>query len=117
MLGVSHEGTILTGNNLSSYLTLCGHFGEARTFAREQLALATESLGPTHQSTIFASVRLCGSLVEDPAATHDDLNEAVSLAEDALQKRRRILGPAHPSTRFSERVLKRAREKLQSKES
>ena len=39
-----------------------------------------------------------GALPEDPAATLDDLREAVETLEDAERTARRVLGGAHPLT-------------------
>ena len=48
-------------------------------------------------------------LYEDPAATHDDLREAVETLEDAGQIARRVLGGAHPITKGLEGELQGAR--------
>ena len=51
-------------------------------------------------------------LYEDPAATHDDLREAVETLEDAGQIARRVLGGAHPTTGGIEGNLRRAQAAL-----
>ena len=48
----------------------------------------------------------------DPDATHDDLREAEALALGTLQRRRRVMGPAHPDTVWCEEELTRVREAL-----
>mmetsp|Transcript_17855 Transcript_17855/g.54384 ORF Transcript_17855/g.54384 Transcript_17855/m.54384 type:complete len:91 (+) Transcript_17855:301-573(+) len=42
----------------------------------------------------------------------NDLLEAEAIMEDVLKRRRRVLGPAHPDTRHSERYLSRLRAQL-----
>ena len=49
------------------------------------------------------------ALCEDPAATLDDLNEAVTTLEDAGRIARRVLGGAHPLTPGFENCLKASR--------
>ena len=44
--------------------------------------------------------------------TGDDLLEAESIMEDVVQRRRRVFGSAHPSTRVDERTLSDVREDL-----
>ena len=60
------------------------------------------------------------TLVKDPAATFDDLHEAVTTLEDAGRTARRVLGGAHPMTKAyvlclrNARVIVRAREDVAS---
>ena len=54
------------------------------------------------------------ALYEDPAATLDDLREAVTTLEDAERTSRRVLGGAHPLTKNIEHSLKVARFTLAS---
>ena len=51
-------------------------------------------------------------LYEDPAATHDDLREAVETLEDAGQIAQRVLGDAHPLTEWIEDGLQDAQDAL-----
>ena len=48
------------------------------------------------------------AIYEDPAATLDDLREAVNMLEDAGRTARRVLGGAHPITVGLERALRLA---------
>ena len=52
----------------------------------------------------------------DPAATLDDLREAVSTLEDTERTARRVLGGAHPVTRGIELHLRNARLALRARE-
>ena len=44
--------------------------------------------------------------------TGDDFLEAVTIMQDVVQRRRRVFGPAHPSTRVAERVMSGVRATL-----
>ena len=55
-------------------------------------------------------------LYEDPAATLDDLREAVTTLEDIEQIARRVLGGAHPTTEGIEDDLRNARAALRARE-
>ena len=49
------------------------------------------------------------TLYEDPAATLDDLREAVSTLDDTARTARRVLGGSHPTTKGIEGELQNAR--------
>ena len=52
----------------------------------------------------------------DPAATLDDLREAVERLEDTARTSRRVLGGAHPLTKGFESELRDARAALRARE-
>ena len=56
------------------------------------------------------------ALCEDPAATLDDLREAVTTLEDAGRIARRVFGGAHPMTKDIEAILLNARAALRARE-
>ena len=56
------------------------------------------------------------ALYKDPAATLDDLREAVTTLEDAKRIARRVLGGAHPDTAGIEAALRSARAALRALE-
>ena len=56
------------------------------------------------------------ALYEDPAATLDDLREAVTTLEEAEQTARRVLGSAHPTAKEIEHKLQDARAALRARE-
>ena len=56
------------------------------------------------------------SLYEDPAATLDDLREAVTTLVDVGQIGRRVLGGAHPLTEGMEEDLRDAQAALRARE-
>ena len=55
-------------------------------------------------------------LSEDPAATLDDLREAVTILEDVERTARRVLGTAHPNVARIGVALRDARAKLRARE-
>ena len=56
------------------------------------------------------------TLYLDPAATLDDLREAVTTLEDVERTARRVFGGAHPSTSSIEQSLRNARAALAARE-
>ena len=56
------------------------------------------------------------SLYRDPAATLDDLHEAVSMFEETERTARRVLGGAHPITVDIECTLRGATATLSARE-
>ena len=56
------------------------------------------------------------ALYADPAATLDDLREAVTTLEETSRIARRVLGGAHPITEAIEHNLSEARAALRARE-
>ena len=56
------------------------------------------------------------ALFLDPAATLDDLHEAVTTLEEILRITRRVLGAAHPVTTGIKEDLQRSRAALRARE-
>ena len=56
------------------------------------------------------------TLYGDPAATLDDLREAVTTLEDTERTARRVFGGAHPFTKNIEGMLRNSRAKLRARE-
>ena len=56
------------------------------------------------------------ALCEEPAATLDDLREAVMTLEDAGRIARRVFGGAHPITKMVECTLENSRGVLRARE-
>ena len=53
--------------------------------------------------------KLCGVYAEtslhDKSSTRDDIDEAVLIVEDVIQRSQRVMGAAHPSTQEMRRLL------------
>ena len=58
----------------------------------------------------------CARFIEDPAATLDDLREAVTMLEDAERISRRVFGGAHPTTSGIEQRLRNAQAVLRTRD-
>ena len=80
------------------------------------IPVARRVLGENHHITLRMRWVYALSLYSDPAATLDDLREAVTTLEDAGRIARRVLGGAHPSTVNMERGLQHARAALRARE-
>ena len=73
MDGASAERTLLGAGNLASTLRQLNKWVEAKTFLREQVAIATQAWGESHGMTMKLNAHLSDTLRLDPAATRDDL--------------------------------------------
>ena len=62
------------------------------------------------------TLRYAEALYDDPAATLDDLREAVETADETERIARRVLGGAHPLTAAIEDSLRKARAALRARE-
>ena len=82
------------------------------------MPVARRILGENNELTLRMRVELREALYKDPAATLDDLREAVTTLEDTERIARRVLGGAHPNTTgIGLRALTRnARATLRSRE-
>ena len=70
------------------------------------LPAARRALGNDH-TVVF---KLCGVYAEtslhDESSTRADLDEAVLIVEDVIQRSQRVFGAAHPETQHKRRILK-----------
>ena len=80
------------------------------------IPVARRAVGSSHITTIRMRCHYARALYEDPAATLDDLREAVTTLEDVERTTRRVLGGAHPTTMNIERSLRDARAALRARE-
>ena len=78
--------------------------------------MARRALGEEHRQTLKQNALYAENLYNDPAATLDDLREAVTTLEDATRIARRVLGGAYPYTKNVENDLRHARAKLSARE-
>ena len=83
---------------------------------RKTLPAARRVLGESHADTLRLRWYFAQSLYKDPAATLDDLREAVTTLEDTERTARRVLGGAHPDTAVIEDNLRGARSALRARE-
>ena len=80
------------------------------------MPVARRVLGESNFFTIRMKACYALILYEDPAATLDDLREAVTTLEETARIARRVLGGAHPITVEIEENLRNARAALRARE-
>ena len=83
---------------------------------RNTTPVARRVLGDCHELSLKIRGIYAQSLYEDPAATLDDLREAMTTLEDAERIARRVLGSVHPMTTAIEEDLRNARAALRARE-
>ena len=71
-------------------------FKEAKALLRKMLPVAQRVHGDSDEATLRMRWTYAEALYKDPAATLNDLREAVTTLEETESKMRRILGCAHP---------------------
>ena len=107
LYGVSDEMVLVCSGCLGISLLACGRFVEAQTFLREQVPLIRSRYGSDHNTTLKSVQALAASLSNDPASTRENRLEAKRLMQDVVERRVRVYGRTHPTTRESERFLSR----------
>ena len=114
--GRGHRDTLGDAFNYAYSLVSLDRFQEARPLMRKTLPVARRVLGENRETTIKMRALYAQSLYEDPAATLDDLREAVTTLEDVERTARRVLGGAHPLVDAMEGALQDARAALRARE-
>ena len=82
---------------------------------RKTMPVARRALGDGHRVTLKMRWLYAAALHEDPAATLDDLREAVSTLEEIERTARRVLGGAHSITTGIEQDLRASRATLRAR--
>ena len=100
---------LTAANNYAVTLACHDRFEEAKSLYRKSIPVAQRVLGKCHDLTLRMRGSYADALYTDPAATLDDLREAVTTLEDTVRVARRVLGSAHPSTEWTEDELRNAR--------
>jgi hypothetical protein len=116
LYGEEHGETLLEAGNLVSSLGLLERFGEAKSLLRKTMPVARRTLGDDSRTTLGMRKWYAQALYNDPAATLDDIREAVSILEDTDRTARRVLGGAHAFTGGVEDALREARAVLAARE-
>ena len=83
---------------------------------RKTMPVARRVLGEGRETTLRTRWIYAEVLCEDPAATLDDLREAVETLEEIERTTRRVLGGEHPTTTGIEGDLRNARAALRARE-
>ena len=97
-------------------LIASSRFEDAKALLRKTLPVARRVLGESHELTLRTRWIYADVLYENPAATLDDVREAVTTLEETLPTARRVLGGAHPFTVEVERNLGDVRAALRARE-
>ena len=114
--GEEHEQTLVAANNYADSFVRLQRFEEAKSLLPRTIPVARRVLGEGHDITLRLSWNHAQTLYKDPAATPDDLREAVTTLEETERTARRVLGGAHPLTRSFELRLREARAALAARE-
>ena len=114
--GEEHKSTIRAANNYASSLVSLQRSEEGMSLLRRTISVAQRVIGECDELTLGMRAIYAHSLYEDPAATLDDLREAVTLLEDLAPTARRVLGGSYPVTTYIERDLRDARAALRARE-
>ena len=102
--------------NYAASLFGLDRFEEAKLLVRKTMPVARRILGENEQLVLMMRSIYGTALYDDPAATPDDLREAVSTLEDAGGIARRVLGGKHPTAVKIEQSLRQARAALRARE-
>ena len=115
-LGEEHSAALMEGMNYAVTLLELERYAEVKNFLQRRIPVARRVLGDVHMTTVKLVGVYARSLYKDPAATLDDLHEAVTTLEDAERIARRVFGNAHPAMAEIEGTLRKARAALRARE-
>ncbi|CAH0376006.1 unnamed protein product, partial [Pelagomonas calceolata] len=116
---------LLNEEDRSNIIAALGHtfpllclqrFAEAKALLQKMIPVAQRALGESDELTLRMRARYATALYGDPAATLDDLREAVATLEEIERTARRVLGGAHPLTEIIEDDLRKSRAALRARE-
>ena len=94
--GVLAERLRVAANNYSLALVKVKRYQESRSVLRKIIPIARHAYGASDRITVTMRGIYAESLYKDPAATLDDLREAVNTLEESTRIMRRVLGRGHP---------------------
>ena len=114
--GKEDSYTRSAANNYAASLLTLERFEEAKSFLRKSITVSQRVCGGGDQYTLMMRKAYAKALYQDPAATPDDLREAVTTLEDAEPIARRVLGGAHPITGGFEDHLRKSRAALRARD-
>ena len=107
--------TLISANNYANSLIELRRFDQAKSLLRKSIRVARRFLGENTETALKMSWYYAGALYDDPAATLDNLREAVSTLEETERTARRVLGGAHPFTKGAECELRKSRAALRAR--
>ena len=107
---------ITVANNYGESLIALQRFEEARSLLRKTMPIARRVLGEGDDLGLGIRANYALALYDNPAATLDDLREAVTTFEETARSARRVFGGEHPFTVEVEGNLRNARVALRARE-
>ena len=108
--------TITAASNYAATLIKLNRFEETKSLMRKTIPVARRVFGDCNDLTLKMRQIYARALYEDPAATLDDLHEAVTTLEEAGRTAQRVFGGAHPLTTAIGEALQYARAALAARE-
>ena len=114
--GEDDPRTIQAAINYMGSLVRLQRSEEAKALYRKTLPVARRVLGESHEMTLGMRTNYAMAFCADPAATLDDLREALTILEETARTARRVLGGAHPMTGAVESKMRDARAALRARE-
>ena len=106
----------VAAKNLAATLLDLKCYEEAKLVLRKAIPAARRVLGANNETTFRTRKCYARALFEDPAATLDDVREAVTTLDDVARISRRVMGVANPITRGIEYDIREARAALRARE-
>ena len=116
LYGELHIETLREASNLAVSLKGLNRNKEAKSLLRKTIPVARRVFGESKDLTLRMRWIYAEALYQDPAATLDDLREAVATLEDVERIARRVFGGAHPAARGIELLLRTSRAALRTRE-
>ena len=104
----AYEETLRGANNYVVGLIVLERFEEGKSLMREIIPVAQRVVGESNELMLNMRSLYADALHLDPAATLDDLREAVTTLEEIEPTARRVLGGAHPTTTLIDVSLRRS---------
>jgi hypothetical protein len=106
----------VVAENYALTLLRANRFEDAKSLMLKTMPAARRVFGKNASSTLKMRAVYAVALYEDPAATLDDLREAVTTIEETERTARRVLGGSHPIIVDIGRDLRAARAALRARE-
>jgi hypothetical protein len=116
LMGEEDRNTFLVAGNYALALIRLQHFKQAKTLLRKVMPVARRVLRESNDLTLKMRFNYARALYMDPAATLNDLREAVTTSEEIEGIARHVLGGAHLLTTLIEKSLQNARAALRARE-
>ena len=107
--GEEHPQTLSAANNCAWTLEDLHRYGEVKTLMRKTLPVSRRLHGESANVTLMMRWIYARALYKDPAASLDDLSEAVTALEETERVAKRVLGGAHPQVVGIGEGLRRSR--------